>query len=319
MLTAVAEDLVQNSDFDLCMLWSNQLGIFPIPEVTTIPVDSPQEERESFRGAIAKARCSWILAPEENSILTERVELLEQAKTTFMGCSSECVALCADKLRLSQFLSQRNIPTIPTEQLTSDLKVPPWLPAVVKPRDGVGSQEMFLIQSLEDWNRLRSQLPVREMIIQPFLPGTPYSFAMICQGKEMLRYPLVKQMLSADSSLHYLGGELNTPELHAFPHETIQAAEQLAEQLFKAIPGLKGYVGVDILLSESNPGSITLVEVNPRLTTSYLGYRQACSHSLLSSLIESEIEQNGNGLFQSKTILLPDWTASQICFSAYDF
>jgi predicted ATP-grasp superfamily ATP-dependent carboligase len=38
------------------------------------------------------------------------------------------------------------------------------------------------------------------------------------------------------------------------------------------VPGLRGYVGVDVMLSDA--GAV-VIEINPRLTTAYLGIRQA--------------------------------------------
>jgi len=43
------------------------------------------------------------------------------------------------------------------------------------------------------------------------------------------------------------------------------------------LPGLQGYYGVDVLLDEQDLDKITLVEINPRLTTSYVELRHAIS------------------------------------------
>jgi predicted ATP-grasp superfamily ATP-dependent carboligase len=44
--------------------------------------------------------------------------------------------------------------------------------------------------------------------------------------------------------------------------------QALAERIKKAIPGLIGYWGADMILTDSN--ALTLVEINPRLTTPYI-------------------------------------------------
>ncbi len=46
----------------------------------------------------------------------------------------------------------------------------------------------------------------------------------------------------------------------------------LAQRVAEALPGLWGYVGVDFILSDA--GAMVL-EVNPRLTTSYVGRRKS--------------------------------------------
>jgi tyramine---L-glutamate ligase len=40
----------------------------------------------------------------------------------------------------------------------------------------------------------------------------------------------------------------------------------------RALPGLAGYVGVDLMVGESG---MTVLEINPRLTTSYVGMHAA--------------------------------------------
>jgi predicted ATP-grasp superfamily ATP-dependent carboligase len=50
----------------------------------------------------------------------------------------------------------------------------------------------------------------------------------------------------------------------------------------RAIPGLAGYVGVDLILT---PGGPLVVELNPRLTTSYLGLRAATRRNLAAAAI----------------------------------
>jgi len=47
---------------------------------------------------------------------------------------------------------------------------------------------------------------------------------------------------------------------------------RLAQRTVVAIPGLWGYVGIDVLLTAAGP---VVVEVNPRLTTSYAGLHAA--------------------------------------------
>jgi predicted ATP-grasp superfamily ATP-dependent carboligase len=54
--------------------------------------------------------------------------------------------------------------------------------------------------------------------------------------------------------------------------EGVDELARLAARAVAAIPGLWGYVGIDFLLTESGP---VVLEVNPRLTTSYAGLHAA--------------------------------------------
>ncbi|MCA9021743.1 MAG: ATP-grasp domain-containing protein, partial [Planctomycetaceae bacterium] len=52
------------------------------------------------------------------------------------------------------------------------------------------------------------------------------------------------------------------------------------------LPGLAGYVGFDILLPDDTPNEPVLVEINPRLTTSYTGYRRLTQDNLAARIID---------------------------------
>ena len=51
--------------------------------------------------------------------------------------------------------------------------------------------------------------------------------------------------------------------------------QSLAQGIVAAIPGLGGYFGVDLILTGDGP---SVVDVNPRLTTSYAGLRAGLGH-----------------------------------------
>ena len=60
----------------------------------------------------------------------------------------------------------------------------------------------------------------------------------------------------------------------------IAAVDELLDNVLKSIPGLFGYLGIDLLIPNSAPESPLIVEINPRLTTSYTGYRKLCRDNL---------------------------------------
>ena len=65
------------------------------------------------------------------------------------------------------------------------------------------------------------------------------------------------------------------------PWETPTAdAEPTIDRLFHAVPGLEGWVGID--------GEGSVIDINPRLTTSYLGYRRLTDDNLAERLLFPE-------------------------------
>jgi predicted ATP-grasp superfamily ATP-dependent carboligase len=52
----------------------------------------------------------------------------------------------------------------------------------------------------------------------------------------------------------------------------------------EAIPGLRGYVGVDLVLSDTDA---VLIEINPRLTTAYVGLRRALEQNVAALIVDA--------------------------------
>jgi predicted ATP-grasp superfamily ATP-dependent carboligase len=87
-------------------------------------------------------------------------------------------------------------------------------------------------------------------------------------------------MLSDDGRFHYLGGTL------PLPSPLGMRAIKLGRRAVEAMPGLRGYVGVDLVLGDAADGSGDFaIEINPRLTTSYLGLRMLAQDNLAAAML----------------------------------
>jgi len=54
----------------------------------------------------------------------------------------------------------------------------------------------------------------------------------------------------------------------------------------EAVPGLRGYVGVDLVLGPNDDGNEDwVIEINPRLTTSYIGLRVVAKANLAEAML----------------------------------
>jgi hypothetical protein len=161
-------------------------------------------------------------------------------------------------------------------------------PVVLKPRHGAGSQGVRRIDSVEgfSWDELgRDKLPDDDWLIEQFVPGTAASVAVLCGPRGRFPLPAWRQRLSKDGRFRYLGG--------AYPlAEPLDArARRLAASAVTALGTagghmVRGYIGVDLVLGDAVDGSQdAVIEINPRLTTSYVGLRRAAKFNLAQAML----------------------------------
>ena len=114
-----------------------------------------------------------------------------------------------------------------------------------------------------------------------YVPGLAASVALLCGPAGRLALPPCKQRISDDGRLRYLGGELPLSAGLA------ARATELANRAVAALPPTIGYVGVDLVLGrDPNGREDVVIEVNPRLTTSYVGLRAAAQANLAEAMWE---------------------------------
>jgi tyramine---L-glutamate ligase len=119
--------------------------------------------------------------------------------------------------------------------------------------------------------RVRATEVKSALVMQRYVPGTAASVSLLADGRHAVALAVNAQRLSASSNFCYHGGR--TP----FDHPLAAAAADAAVRTCAALPGLRGYVGVDLVLTASE---VIVIEVNPRLTTAYLGVRAAFDENL---------------------------------------
>jgi predicted ATP-grasp superfamily ATP-dependent carboligase len=65
-----------------------------------------------------------------------------------------------------------------------------------------------------------------------------------------------------------------------------QRAGAIGQQVAGVLPSAIGYIGVDLILGDAVDGSEDLViEINPRMTTSYVGLRASAEGNLASAML----------------------------------
>ena len=297
MLRALLLDVKRIPDGSAVTLWDARLDPPQLPGVEVVTVADRRSEEAQFRRLVRECDATLIIAPEFDGMLARRRRWVDELGGLAVGSTVEAINFCADKLSLSRVLTEQGILTPQTVVLDAERRESPLaFPLVVKPRDGAGSQHTFLVRDareLRDLPLSRDGWP-REFVCQPFVAGRALSAAAIVERTSRLVrvFPVGLQRLSNEGRFQYLGGEIPADRKGAGGEDRAtaglqNAAEQLVRKVAGSIRGLAGYVGFDFVLPEGRMEPV-LIEVNPRLTTAYVGYRQIADENLAERMIFPE-------------------------------
>jgi predicted ATP-grasp superfamily ATP-dependent carboligase len=294
MLLALLRDAVRIPGLEVFTTWDHRLGQLTLPGARVLQASSRAEAEELFEDLVSTCDSTLLIAPEFDSLLTHRALLVEGIGCRLCGPNPAGIAQCSDKLLLAEILADAGVSTIPTHEFwlghTSDAELS--FPVVIKPRDGAGSQETYLVQNsaeLTQYSRTwANSSQLGHAIWQPYIPGRPVSVGILIHP-EQGRYEALQvceQDLSVDGRFQYQGGVIPARNVDS---ESIQSTAIAA---CRAVPGLRGYVGVDLIIPDAASSEPVIVEINPRVTTSYLGYSHMCESNLLQRWLDLDEDRS---------------------------
>ena len=237
------------------------------------------QERDSdfLLRAARQVDAVWLVAPESAGIALGHLRTLERAGVAVLGCTREAVELASSKSRTLARLAAAGIRTTPTWPLaTAPLaRHAEW---AVKPDCGCGCEEARRLTAAQA-ETLRREESNAGRIAQPWLAGLAMSLSLRVAGgrAELLSVNRQHIAVAADGALSLRG----LAQGIALPPQTGAAA--LAHHIAAAIPGLRGFVGVDFVLGVD--GRATVLEVNPRLTSAYVGLSARLGRNLAAEIL----------------------------------
>ena len=280
MLEALLKDLLELGITDIITTRDARLDPLLLPvEIVAIEEDI----YHILESCMNDADAVLIIAPESDDILFNLTAMAERADCYVLGSTSGSVKSASSKLQTANLLSKNNISCIETTLLKDNIIPETESGWVIKPDDGVGAEDCYLCTDRKDLEQLKKTVGIENFVIQKYLAGSPASLSMVCyQGKAQL-LACNKQIFSFERGKGVLKGLVINGLLEQWTQ-----FNTIAQNIAKADIGLLGYVGVDLILTESGP---IVVEINPRLTTSYVGLR--ASLSLNPAELILSIWQNG--------------------------
>ena len=242
-----------------------------------------------------------IIAPELDNILFQTVAALRNHGLHVLSSSLPFLQATTDKWMSSKLLAAHNVHQPQTWMLSEYLSIHlqhPSTPMTLKRRDGAGCVGMRFFENANDLNRYVKnesngcQANLDQWLVQPWHGGQPASIALVAHPGS------AKFLGSLEQSIHI--EPLNDQRVYnvsyrggAGPIRSIdfERLEQTAEAVLEALPrGALGWIGIDLLLPSAQDPEITVIEINPRLTTSYLGYRKWYGPALANLLLGISVD-----------------------------
>jgi len=245
--------------------------------VEYLPVSSARAFELAWRTQLARCDAVWPIAPETGGVLARLCRDAEVSGCALLTSSSAAVEVAGSKHQTIEALCRSGIPAISTRQANPGL-VPSAFPVVVKPDDGAGCDGLRILGSAREWRDWMAGTEWMNGIVQPLMAGDPRSVsALFARGRARL-LSCNRQALRVTGGRFELGGcAVNLPDTDR------DDAERLAAAVATAIPELWGYAGIDFLQTGTGP---VVLEVNPRLTTSYVGLRMALGINVAARVLD---------------------------------
>jgi predicted ATP-grasp superfamily ATP-dependent carboligase len=155
---------------------------------------------------------------------------------------------------------------------------------VVKPDDGAGSvntrRHGDRAAALIDW-QLREQRG-EIATLEPWVDGDTLSLSLLVHddGAELLAVNRQRLAIDGEGLVSLIEVDIAAADIDAAQQ---QALEQTVRGVRAALPGLAGWVGID-LVWHAGHGPV-VIEVNPRVTSAYVGMSAALGRNLAEEIL----------------------------------
>jgi tyramine---L-glutamate ligase len=250
---------------------------------TYASVQSDDDVWQVWEHAMHAADAVWLIAPETDGLLEKLTKLAVKLQKIIIGCGLESIAVSTSKLATYQVLQKAGIITIPTYTPENWPKsVGTW---IAKPDDGAGCDATVCFDSAEalvNWININNK--AASHVIQPFQKGITASISCVMRNGKAFVLSCNQQIIEINNhQLSYHGSKLNAM------CESYSSFEVIANKIAKTMPDLAGYVGVDVIV---NDDKVIVVEINPRLTTSYCVLSKAIGVNPAELVINTLTQEN---------------------------
>jgi predicted ATP-grasp superfamily ATP-dependent carboligase len=242
-------------------------------------ISREQNTTDEFTRLAQHCDAIWPIAPEFDGLLQGLCQSVTNLNKLLLTSPAQAVAITGDKWLSYQHLKQHHIATVPTRLFTGveqyDQQQGKHSAWVVKPLDGVACLDSYILTDRQDF--IAMQARTGHYLIQPQLAGQTISLSCLFkQGRGWLLCANQQQFSISKQQYHLTEIMVNyTDQLAAY--------RILVDAIALALPELWGYVGIDLI---ETPEQTWVLEINPRLTTSFVGIYKALGLNVVEAIMQ---------------------------------
>ncbi len=238
-----------------------------------------------------------LIAPESENTLFNLARQVEKAGKRLIGPSSDAIRIATNKAETHRKALDAHV-LVPSairvgfsekQEIIDKICQQIGYPVVFKPIDGVGGSGICIVANQKNigagLETVQKETTLDTFQIQKYINGLDVSVSAIVSQREVRPISLNAQLVRLappGQQSEYQGGYL--PISHTLREEAFQNSQKILEH----IEGFQGYVGIDFVFSYAP----FLIEINPRITTSYIGLREVLSPNparLILDALQGEI------------------------------
>lgn len=298
MRDALLADL---SSLGVDCITSHDARVMPPNHAASLAIQLEEDAFAVWRQQLASDEIDacWVIAPETDGILQRMHQLVQESGKRWIGCSDEAIRQSTSKSQMADTCYKAGIAVIPHTYLQQSMPLQSlsWYENsksgwVLKPDDGAGCEFTYYFKNdfelieFKNKNKSNSTIPYDKLLLQPYVPGQPLSMSVITSQDQVKVIAGHQQWISvSDGAFSFKGAGVNQAAQY------LPMMQHVAENIHRAIPGLTGYWGADLILTEND--QLILVEINPRLTTPYIGLSKVLednpAHLILDAALDNRL------------------------------
>ncbi|KXB02291.1 hypothetical protein AKJ43_02095 [candidate division MSBL1 archaeon SCGC-AAA261D19] len=297
MLSSIASDF-RKAEHQVATIVDRQLMRFnpTLHADLIVPIESLGESRDTLGELSKSVDAVLAIAPETEEKLKNIVKLLEKGNAKSLNSTSESIGKISDKIKIHRTMEKNDLPVadwIRIEENGDEREIEEigrelGYPLVIKQAESVGCDGVSILE--DESQILQASKEIRKsgvggFLAQRYIHGVAASAIVMSSPKGSTPLTLNLQRIKLEPSgsrSRYIGGAV--PIHHSIENEALKVAESAIE----TIEGLRGLVGVDLVLSEGGP---VIMEINPRLTTSYIGVSNVARYNPAQLMLDGILKE----------------------------